>query len=249
MNQREYEALDAEFLSHEAKLIYLMVLRRYMDYVTGVVGVTARISYPKLMEALEVQRPRRSRLPKQTYNVRKVRYEIEQLEKRGLVEPVPDLPLVFRLPLATCDENRAKEQRQYSGSNSAAQRQDDLGKKSFENNGVAGGSDDVKRQHNGSLNDEQGQTSVNPLKNSLSLEQPEKFSMHAGWQLVDEDRVSYSVAGHGLYFWDLDEFEKEGVLTEFVDYWSGRPDRQYSQAGWELRFVESAVRALRKKRA
>lgn len=110
MNWQEYEALSSEELTHEAKLIYVLVLRRYMDSKTGIAGRVRRITIQCMREALEVIRPRGSHVPTQKYTSRQVRYGLELLEKHGLIQKQSEA-CVYRLVLVevepTCPDGDA----------------------------------------------------------------------------------------------------------------------------------------------
>ncbi|MET4696115.1 DnaT-like ssDNA-binding domain-containing protein [Endozoicomonas lisbonensis] len=108
MNQLEYEALEDEYLTHEARTLYVLCLRRYMDFSTGFVGTARRrISYQQFKEYLSVSRPRRSTIKPFIPSSQQLRGYIEELVRVGLVVRMPKMsktdPMVFRLPLATTD--------------------------------------------------------------------------------------------------------------------------------------------------
>ena len=56
------EDLALDYLPHRAQVLYLRVLRRRMDFKTGVVGITARLSYQMIAEWLEERPPARSKI-------------------------------------------------------------------------------------------------------------------------------------------------------------------------------------------
>ena len=108
MNKHEYEALENEYLSHEARTLYVLCLRRYMDYSNGLVGTAKRrVSYQQFKEYLSVSRPRRSTIPPFIPSTQQLRGYVEELVRTGLVARMPKQsktdPMVFRLPLATTD--------------------------------------------------------------------------------------------------------------------------------------------------
>ena len=112
MNQLEYQALEDEYLSHEARSLYVMCLRRHMDFSTGLVGTHKRkISYQQFKEQLSVSRPRRSTVKPFTPSTQQLRGFIEELVRVGLVVRMPKPskydPMVFRLPLATSDTKQS----------------------------------------------------------------------------------------------------------------------------------------------
>lgn len=90
-------------LPHLAQLLYLRCLRRYVDYETGIVGVTRRLSYAMFKEVLEVIRERGSTIREPRLTTSQCRIAIEQLERVALIQRVKcqgeSLPLVFKLRL------------------------------------------------------------------------------------------------------------------------------------------------------
>ena len=112
MNQLEYEALENEYLTHEARTLYVLCLRRHMDFSTGLVGTAKRrISYQQFREYLSVSRPRRSTVPPFIPTPQQLRGYVEELVRVGLVARMPKVsktdPMVFRLPLATTDSKQS----------------------------------------------------------------------------------------------------------------------------------------------
>ena len=100
MNQREYEALEDEYLTHEARTLYVLCLRRYMDFSTGFVGTAKRrISYQQFKEYLSVSRPRRSTVPAFVPSRQQLRGYIDELVRVGLVVRMAKVsktdPMVF----------------------------------------------------------------------------------------------------------------------------------------------------------
>ncbi len=107
-NDDEDAALQG--LPHFAQLLYLRVLRRYMDYRDGVVGLRRRISYQMIRETLAVERDRGSRTRDDEHvSQKKIRVAMDQLTKAGLVQ-WPQArekfsAMVMRLPMASIDPN------------------------------------------------------------------------------------------------------------------------------------------------
>ncbi len=245
MNQFEYEALDAEGLPHECQVLYMRVLRRYMDYKTGIVGVTRRLSYQGLREVLEVRRPQRSKVSSQTYTQRQVRWFLERLEAVGLISKC-DAPLVFLCRLASTDLVRPDVQRQYNGTTAAgttAHNNDSLcinnqqvSESASVNSVISKNSQSILQRH----------TSVSP-NNSLSiLNARKKFQMHSDWVPVDEQRVAVALSSFGVDPRELSDWQKSSVVDQFVNYWvNERPEVRCTQSVWEDKFCESALRVLR----
>lgn len=112
----EREALSG--LPHLAQLLYLVGLRPFMDYATGVVGVKRGISYLSLSETLYIE-PGPGRTASGDPSKKLIRVAIEQLEKAGIIARIgATKKLVFRLNHAKTDNsapikqgtNRAQEQ-------------------------------------------------------------------------------------------------------------------------------------------
>lgn len=105
-----------DYLPHAAQVLYLRVLRRRMDFNTGVVGISCRISYQQIGEWLEVRPPPKSTKPVVRLTVGEIRAALVQLERAGLIARVERdgevLPLVFSLPLAKTGLIREKYERQ-----------------------------------------------------------------------------------------------------------------------------------------
>ncbi|MCD0494837.1 hypothetical protein LQD23_21410 [Chromobacterium violaceum] len=102
ITDQELEALQG--LPLGAQVLYLREIRRYMDFSTGVTGISRRISWQGLREVLEVEpRPGVAReLPSKD----QVRRLAGWLERAGLVRNISDMSgrqLIFRLPLAMSD--------------------------------------------------------------------------------------------------------------------------------------------------
>lgn len=76
---------NASALSHAAKLVYILGIRPYMDYATGLVGYKRRVSYQSLRELLEVAPPPGSHREERQYTVEAVRAVLRELEKSGLI--------------------------------------------------------------------------------------------------------------------------------------------------------------------
>lgn len=105
-----------DYLPHAAQVLYLRVLRRRMDFNTGVVGITCRISYQQIGEWLEVRPPAKSTKPILRLTVGEIRSALLQLERAGLIRRVEldgeVLPLVFLLPHARIGLIRDKYEQQ-----------------------------------------------------------------------------------------------------------------------------------------
>ena len=110
-NDREDDALQG--LPHLAQMIYLRCLRRYMDYVTGVVGQVRRISWQMMGEVTEIVRDAQSTLPDYRATNKELRSAIDQLVRVGLVIRIAKQnpenkfePQCYLLPLASINSNQ-----------------------------------------------------------------------------------------------------------------------------------------------
>ncbi|WP_022960282.1 DnaT-like ssDNA-binding domain-containing protein [Spongiibacter tropicus] len=106
LTEAEQEALNS--MPSSARVLYMLGLRPYMDYASGVVGVQRRISLQGFRELLEYEPDRGSRLgARYTPTKDEVRNEVDRLVRSGLLLRLPKKkrndPLVFKLPLADCD--------------------------------------------------------------------------------------------------------------------------------------------------
>src|SRR5687768_4733964 len=101
-----------DYLPHAAQVLYLRVLRRRMDFNTGVVGLRCRISYQLIGEWLEVRPPPKSTKPIVRLTVSEIRAALTQLERVGLIKRIERdgeaMPLVFSLPFARAGLIREK---------------------------------------------------------------------------------------------------------------------------------------------
>jgi hypothetical protein len=118
VNLSEHKALFAEpDISHVERSLYLY-LRWHMDFKTGVVGVTRRISYQGIAEHLEV-------VPVAGSQAREVRFSRDQIKRllnkligRRWLEPLHrartngPVRMVFNFPLASSDSLGSQEERQ-----------------------------------------------------------------------------------------------------------------------------------------
>jgi hypothetical protein len=103
-NEDEADALL--YLPHIDQVLYLMGLRRHMDFATGTVGIRRKVSYQMFKELLEVHRQRGSTKPDHYPKRDELRASIKRLEGAGLVQKLPSTgkaiaeSMVFKLPLA-----------------------------------------------------------------------------------------------------------------------------------------------------
>lgn len=111
-NSDERQALRG--LSCEAQVIYLLELRVKMDFSTGIVGKGVKTSYQAWKECIGFVPDPHS--PKKLTGCTRwfLRARKEELERAGLIEqidPKPNTPMIFRLPLASLGESGLKSER------------------------------------------------------------------------------------------------------------------------------------------
>jgi uncharacterized phage protein (TIGR02220 family) len=88
IDDKEMEILSGDNnsrLSHEAKLTYLLAIRPYMDFETGMAGTKRTISYQSIMEVIEYAPPKGSTRRKERYTKEKIRAILRELERCGLI--------------------------------------------------------------------------------------------------------------------------------------------------------------------
>lgn len=221
---------DERALPHSAQLLYIRVLRRWMDYSTGIVGRTRRLSYQQMQEQLEVI-PKRGRMDNRVVLSRdQIKRLLKRLEDAGLIRALHDktqrAPVEYFLPLAASDLVRPLEYRHNTATDKAPRR----------NVGEAGDSMGISATlppHN------KRHTSENPSYNSLSVEAVDKkFPMYLEWGVFDEDEFSESCAMMNLCWDKVSQLDREAIRQEFVRYQLGAEGVD-TQEGWEHRFLRS----------
>lgn len=108
LDDEELELLaghGASRLSHAAKVAYLLGIRPYMDFATGLVGYRRRVSYQSLAELLEFSPGRGSHRPQQRFSREALRAVFRELERAGLIRWIKneDSCLFFECLAATRD--------------------------------------------------------------------------------------------------------------------------------------------------
>ena len=268
MNLHEYEALDNEYLSLPAQVLYMKVLRRFMDYSTGLVGTeNRRISYQQFKEQLSVFRRRGSTEPEFVPSRQNLRGYVAELEQAGLVVRLPKQhardPMVFRLPLASVcsyeEQPRNNQSRQPKAQPEPAPLEQGM-------------ATDGQPKEQPTANHEQQQTSVTSEYHSLSSsrggeddEHPvfrnarepaslnsdgfrvtgRKFALSHQWQPDNTLAVQALQTGFDLSAVDSTAFGH--ALAEFRLYWTEeQPGRHHTQRTWQQKFIESLKRYMGK---
>lgn len=216
-------------LPHVAQLLYIRVLRRWMNYSDGVVGRKRRISYQQIKEELECI-PSRGRMDNRVVLSKdQIKRLLSRLEDAGLIVSLHDksarAPMEFRLPLAMCDLVRPREYRHDSATVKAPHANVD-GERA--GGGYAATNEHAQFRH----------TSEYPSNNSLSVARDKKFAMSVAWGVFDEDRFAEQCALENLC-WDAVPPEvKEAIRVEFVRYQMLR-GAVADQSTWEHWFLGS----------
>lgn len=109
LSNKEADALRG--CHHLDQVLYVFGLRRHMDYATGVVGESRRISVQSLKEAAFVEPSNGPVRESGSPSKHRILRAIERLADRGLV--VREGTFVFRLPLADIGEVSEKKLRTY----------------------------------------------------------------------------------------------------------------------------------------
>lgn len=132
-NELEEDALAD--LPHEAQILYLRVIRKHMDYATGITGEKRRISYAQMQEALSYKPSPHSGEKPVEFSRDQIKRLVQKLVKVGLIERRHDTakgvaPMILFLPLACCD----LEQPRHEGATATAPQANPRGRASGEVN-------------------------------------------------------------------------------------------------------------------
>ena len=93
-----------------ARILYLQGLRRFMDYATGIVGLSRGISYQQLREVAFVE-PVTGRRNAGSPTLKAVRVALSQLATAGLIESIGnEKRLIFRCLMAGRDQSGLKNE-------------------------------------------------------------------------------------------------------------------------------------------
>lgn len=112
-NELEEDALAD--LPHEAQILYLRVIRKHMDYATGITGEKRRISYAQIQEVLAYKPSPHSGERPVEYSRDQIKRLVQKLVKAGLVERLHNTekgvaPMIFRLPMACSDVDEPRHE-------------------------------------------------------------------------------------------------------------------------------------------
>ena len=231
MNALEEQALETEYLTHEAYVLYSKCIRKHMDYRTGITGIQRKVSYQMFKERLEIRRKRGSKLPDFVPTIKQVRGYIDELIEVGLIEKLPTNkrtdPMVFRCVLATTDLNRLNEEGQRKGKGHG---QSLLETKTQIEQGVS----EMPQCDEGQMKDKaHGHTSVTSVSNNNYIySDNRKFPISIEWkpteqfkELLWRNRISTDSGQHTL------------LITQFISHYLGKPGMVHSQHEWESRLI------------
>lgn len=121
-SEQEIQVLRSGRLSNEARALYMLEIRPFMNYRTGIVGESRRVSLQQFREGVEVLRPRGSTKADYRPTVPDVRWMLRELRQAGLIEPLPKErktdPIRLRLPMAIQGEQDKSVQNEQQQRNS-----------------------------------------------------------------------------------------------------------------------------------
>ena len=115
INDAEYQLLKDSHVSHQARLVYLLGVRPFMDFKTGITGKVRRISYQGLHEVLEFIPEPGSQREKVDLSVKALRCLIDELERAGLVKRLPNDARALVLECLVADREDAAKNRKGRG--------------------------------------------------------------------------------------------------------------------------------------
>lgn len=127
MNRSEYKALFADQSIKCIERSLYLYLRHHMDYDSGVVGKTRKISYQGIAENLEFIPDIGSTEPSFKPSRDQIKRLLNKIIRRGWVEPLHNknntgpVRMIFRLVLASADSVRPHEERQRSATGAPQQ--------------------------------------------------------------------------------------------------------------------------------
>lgn len=215
------------------------VIRRWMDYRTGVSGAVRRLSEQMFREELYIA-PTRGRHESGSPTRQKVRSLVDRLISIGAITPIG--PLVYQLPHAdwdgaskrsATDEQPHQQPHQQPNENAAQPNKDEACR------GTDGRS---------ATTSETADTLISNLppisvKSPTTLSARGYFAMHDGWQ--PEAKTWNATALRNA----IPKAVPADTLNEFRSYWIARPDKEQSQAQWEHQLAQSLKRNLRQAQA
>lgn len=229
----ELDALNHEILPHEARSLYLICIRPYMDYATGVVGIRRRLSYQMFSEKMFIARRRGSTAPEYTPSKQQLRTMIDQLVMVGLLVKCKEkqiaAPMVFSLPLAISDAHYLNEE-QHESNTESVPRKKPSGKMSVDelhNTGVSS-----EEQHTSGLPDQ----SISTFSGDQKFKKSEVF-ISDDWYPSQKTINILKKLGIPITF-------TKNCIDEFIQYWLERGEARYS---WNSSFISNVKYRWREK--
>lgn len=236
INDAEYAALADE--PAEVFKLYF-VIRRWMDYRTGVSGAVRRLSEQMFREELYIA-PTRGRHESGSPTRQKVRSLVDRLISIGAITPIG--PLVFQLPHADWDG---------APKTSATDEQPDQQphQQPIRNAPEATEFNASSDEHGGSATTSESSdaliSNLPPIsgKSPTTLSARGYFAMHDGWQPNPKTWSATALRNA------IPKAVPEETLNEFRSYWIARPDKEQSQAQWEHQLAQSLKHHMRQAQA
>lgn len=229
INDDEWYALSG--LPHLARETYF-VLRRYMDFETGITGIKRKVSLKAITEELYIE-PHQG-IKEDQPSQQQIRRAIDWLERAGLIERDKsknraDKQSIFKLVLATRDysvQNKADSNpTMKSNSNpTKAQASNTNDYISYE----CGKADKAKTA-------KADMPPISDIYNYNNTRARDSFSMQGDW-LPDEKIISMARRA-GLII-PVSGLSPE-ILGEFINYWLTRPEVERTQDQWQHALINS----------
>lgn len=236
INDAEWSALADE----PADVLKLYcVIRRWMDYRTGVSGAVRRLSEQMFREELYIA-PTRGRHESGSPTRQKVRSLVDRLISIGVITPIG--PLVFQLPHADWD---GASKRSATDEQPDQQPHQQPISKTLQPNEYKGSSveDDVSATTSETDNSLISNLPPLSVKSPTTLSARGYFAMHDGW--LPQAKTWAPTAMRNA----IPKAVPEDTLNEFRSYWIARPEKEQSQAQWEHQLAQSLKHHIRQAQA
>jgi hypothetical protein len=240
INDSEWETLVEE--PGDIFLVYCSI-RRFMDYRTGVSGLTRRISEQMISEVLYVT-PTRGRHESGSPTRQRIRSVIERLVKLGALVTVG--PMVYELPLASRDRPSKPSATEQQPHEQPYQQPSCVGNKPSNDKGLSGKEQDSTTGSesdtplNSNLPPISGKDIPPPSPRTCANDSRTKFAMTADWepnpQTFKATLTMNAMAGVQI---------QPDQLLEFRSFWIANPDEHRTQARWEHALAQHLKREHR----
>ncbi|WP_167409852.1 DnaT-like ssDNA-binding domain-containing protein [Pseudomonas sichuanensis] len=236
INDAEYAALADE--PADVFKLYC-VIRRWMDYRTGVSGAVRRLSEQMFREELYIA-PTRGRHESGSPTRQKVRSLVDRLISIGVITPIG--PLVFQLPSADWDgsSNRSATDEQPDQQPDQQPRPNSAHANKIKACSENDGGSATRSETVDSLINNLPPLSV---KSPTTLTARGYFAMHDDWN--PEPKTWNATALRNA----IPKAVPADTLNEFRSYWIARPEKEQSQAQWEHQLAQSLKHHIRQAQA